>query len=162
MSEEKPVSVKRTAKKAAAVSTPAAGKKVATTQPKGTVRAKTAGNATVAPAAASVKPVAKAPAAAAPKARAAAVVREPVAPKKAVAAYPAATSASGKPGSTGKTAGAIKPVDKPPAPSHAERRRWIATAAYLRAEKRGFAPGYELQDWLEAEAEIEHLIGKDT
>jgi hypothetical protein len=162
MSEEKPVSVKRTAKKAAAVAKPVAGKKVATTQPKGTVRAKTAGKATVAPTAATVKPVGKAPATAAPKARAAAVVREPVAPKKAVAASPAAASASGKPGRTGKTAGAIKPVDKPPAPSHAERRRWIATAAYLRAEKRGFAPGYELQDWLEAEAEIEHLIGKGT
>lgn len=34
--------------------------------------------------------------------------------------------------------------------------RWtvIALAAYFRAEKRGFAPGGELQDWLEAEREI--------
>ena len=139
---------------------PAAGKKAATAKPKGTVRAKTASEATVVPAAASVKRVAKAPAAEVPKAKAAAGGREPVAAKKAGGASSAAALASGKPGSTGKTAGAIKPVDKPPAPSHAERRRWIATAAYLRAEKRGFAPGYELQDWLEAEAEIEHLIGK--
>jgi sterol desaturase/sphingolipid hydroxylase (fatty acid hydroxylase superfamily) len=30
---------------------------------------------------------------------------------------------------------------------------WIAKAAYFRAEKRGFAPGYDLNDWLEAERE---------
>jgi hypothetical protein len=35
-----------------------------------------------------------------------------------------------------------------------ERRALIALAAYFRAEKRGFAPGSELQDWLEAEREI--------
>lgn len=31
----------------------------------------------------------------------------------------------------------------------------IARAAYYRAERRGFAPGYELEDWLEAEAEVD-------
>lgn len=30
----------------------------------------------------------------------------------------------------------------------------IAEAAYYMAEKRGFVPGYEMQDWLEAEKEI--------
>jgi hypothetical protein len=30
----------------------------------------------------------------------------------------------------------------------------IAERAYYRAEKRGFAPGYELEDWLAAEREI--------
>lgn len=30
----------------------------------------------------------------------------------------------------------------------------VATAAYYRAEKRGFAPGAELDDWLEAEREF--------
>ncbi|MBP1150536.1 MULTISPECIES: DUF2934 domain-containing protein [Methylocaldum] len=30
----------------------------------------------------------------------------------------------------------------------------IAEAAYYRAEKRGFVPGYEVEDWLEAEKEI--------
>ena len=30
----------------------------------------------------------------------------------------------------------------------------VATAAYYRAEKRGFTPGQELEDWLEAEREI--------
>lgn len=33
-------------------------------------------------------------------------------------------------------------------------RARIAEAAYFRAEKRGFAPGYEMRDWIEAEREI--------
>jgi hypothetical protein len=35
------------------------------------------------------------------------------------------------------------------------RSQWIATAAYFKAERRGFVPGYEAQDWREAEIEIE-------
>jgi hypothetical protein len=34
------------------------------------------------------------------------------------------------------------------------RYNLIAVSAYYRAEKRGFAPGREMQDWFEAEAEI--------
>ncbi len=30
----------------------------------------------------------------------------------------------------------------------------IATAAYYRAQARGFEPGREIQDWLDAEAEL--------
>ncbi len=40
-----------------------------------------------------------------------------------------------------------------------ERRKLIAEAAYYRAKQRGFAPGYELQDWVEAEAEVMVRIG---
>jgi len=37
----------------------------------------------------------------------------------------------------------------------------IAEAAYFHAERRGFAPGHELEDWLAAEKEIEErLTGK--
>lgn len=36
------------------------------------------------------------------------------------------------------------------------RHATIAYAAYFRAEKRGFASGSELDDWLEAEHELEH------
>lgn len=39
--------------------------------------------------------------------------------------------------------------------SAAERAREIATAAYFGAEARGFAPGRELDDWLEAEARFD-------
>ena len=46
-----------------------------------------------------------------------------------------------------------------PALSAPERERLVALAAYFRAEKRGFAPGCELQDWVEAEAEVLRLIG---
>jgi sterol desaturase/sphingolipid hydroxylase (fatty acid hydroxylase superfamily) len=37
-------------------------------------------------------------------------------------------------------------------------RAMIAEAAYFRAEKRGFAPGYESLDWLEAEREIQSRL----
>ena len=38
------------------------------------------------------------------------------------------------------------------------RRAMIAEAAYLRAEQRGFASGYELEDWLLAEHEVDALL----
>ena len=41
------------------------------------------------------------------------------------------------------------------------RECMIATAAYYRAERRGFAPGQELADWIEAEMEIEQQLGRD-
>lgn len=40
-----------------------------------------------------------------------------------------------------------------------ERWQTIACAAYCRAEARGFAPGGDLQDWLNAEAEVEAACG---
>jgi hypothetical protein len=36
-----------------------------------------------------------------------------------------------------------------------KRAALIAEAAYFRAEKRGFAPGHEAQDWLAAESEVD-------
>jgi Protein of unknown function (DUF2934) len=38
------------------------------------------------------------------------------------------------------------------------RRAMIAEAAYLRAEQRGFVSGYELEDWLLAEREVDALL----
>jgi hypothetical protein len=40
------------------------------------------------------------------------------------------------------------------APSAAQIQAWIAEAAYYRAERRGFEPGRETEDWLAAEAEV--------
>ena len=37
----------------------------------------------------------------------------------------------------------------------AERHRRISDLAYRRAEQRGFAPGNEVEDWLEAEREVD-------
>lgn len=39
-----------------------------------------------------------------------------------------------------------------------DRRAMIAEAAYLRAERRGFAPGHETEDWLAAEVEVDVLL----
>ncbi len=38
-----------------------------------------------------------------------------------------------------------------------ERHRRIAEAAYYRAERRGFVPGGDHEDWLEAEKEIQAM-----
>jgi hypothetical protein len=44
-----------------------------------------------------------------------------------------------------------------------ERQQLIATAAYFRAQQRGFIPGGELQDWLQAEAEVDRfLLGEQS
>jgi hypothetical protein len=40
------------------------------------------------------------------------------------------------------------------APLDPMRRAMIAEAAYYRAERRGFAPGFELEDWLLSESEL--------
>lgn len=42
--------------------------------------------------------------------------------------------------------------------SAGDRRAMIAEAAYLRAERRGFAPGHETEDWLAAEGEVDALL----
>jgi hypothetical protein len=39
-----------------------------------------------------------------------------------------------------------------------EREYMISEAAYYRAERRGFAPGNEMEDWLQAETEVDSLI----
>jgi hypothetical protein len=38
------------------------------------------------------------------------------------------------------------------------KRRQIAEVAYFSAERRGFSPGYELDDWLQAEQEVESSL----
>lgn len=48
-------------------------------------------------------------------------------------------------------------------PTPEELQRWIAEAAYYRAERRGFQPGGEIDDWLAAEAETrERLERKES
>ena len=64
---------------------------------------------------------------------------------------------------------ALKPVaakparsraKKPPAVAAEQRRYYVEVAAYHIAERRGFAPGDPLQDWVQAEAEIDRLIAE--
>jgi len=39
-----------------------------------------------------------------------------------------------------------------------QRRAKIALVAYYRAESRGFTPGYETEDWLAAESEVDTIL----
>jgi hypothetical protein len=52
---------------------------------------------------------------------------------------------------------AIPPVLRP-AVTPEERRAMIAEKAYLLAERRGFTPGGETEDWLVAEIEVDALL----
>lgn len=54
-------------------------------------------------------------------------------------------------------ASARSPQQGGEAPS-ATRHEMIATAAYLRAEQRGFCGGDSLDDWLAAEAEVDERL----
>lgn len=47
-----------------------------------------------------------------------------------------------------------------PMPSAAELYEMVAEAAYYRAQKRGFTPGLEAQDWQDAEAEVMERVRK--
>lgn len=49
---------------------------------------------------------------------------------------------------------------KPKTPTPEERTVLIEQAAYLRAERRGFQNGSPEQDWLEAEQEIDRILGR--
>jgi hypothetical protein len=71
---------------------------------------------------------------------------------------------------TGKKRAARKPAATAarPAPAVAsfvdpeKRAALIAQAAYFRAEKRGFAPGRETEDWLAAEQEVDDRLIRAT
>ena len=56
---------------------------------------------------------------------------------------------------------AKKPVPRKSAsPTPEELWKQIAEAAYYRAKARDFAPGGEVQDWIEAEAEVKNRLGR--
>ena len=57
-----------------------------------------------------------------------------------------------------RKAAAPNPSTSPVRVSAEERWRMVATAAYHRAEKRGFAPGHEVEDWLAAEKDIDDVL----
>ena len=62
------------------------------------------------------------------------------------------------PKSTRRSIKAVTPVTSLSERSPEERWQVIAVAAYHKAEKRGFAPGHELGDWIEAETEMDSLL----
>ena len=79
---------------------------------------------------------------AAKKQRAAAPKKPPKSPKPTAA--PAATF-------TGNAEADVSPE---------ELRKLISEAAYFRAQQRGFEPGYELEDWIQAEAEVMQRLNR--
>ena len=83
--------------------------------------------------------------------------RRPTEPpeEKTTASAPTRTRAKSPTPRVRKPAGKATPAV---AISEDVRRGMIAEAAYLRAERRGFAPGGEEEDWMAAEAEVEALL----
>ena len=43
-----------------------------------------------------------------------------------------------------------------------ERQHMIECAAYFRSQQRGFAPGFEMEDWLAAEAEVDQILAGES
>lgn len=75
-------------------------------------------------------------------------------------AKPAATrpaAAPRKAAAPSRTAPA--PADAPAMSVVPDRAELVRLAAYFRAERRGFAPGYEVEDWLAAELEVAAKFG---
>jgi len=97
------------------------------------------------PAAKAASPAEKGAAAKVPAARKAA------APAKAATAAPAKAPATGKAAAKGSSAALVTPE---------QRANYIEVAAFYIAERRGFASGDPMADWLEAQAEIDRAIAK--
>lgn len=74
---------------------------------------------------------------------------------KAVVKKPTGADTKAKTAKT-KAAAKAKPAILPISEEH--RRRYIELAAFYIAEGRGFSGGNTLEDWLQAEAEIEQLL----
>jgi hypothetical protein len=56
-----------------------------------------------------------------------------------------------------------KPDSRPRAEASAEEiRKLIEEAAYYRAAQRGFTPGHELEDWVQAESEVMRRVERST
>ena len=67
-------------------------------------------------------------------------------------------SAVRKPGTTVRVRNTRGQTDSATTITAAERLSMIETAAYYRAERRGFRCGHETDDWLSAEAEVDAMI----
>ncbi len=80
-----------------------------------------------------------------------------------MSAFPFGPSFDGEPGVLQQMRGRRSRERKSPrlrAPDASKWHAMIAEAAYYRAQRRGFAPGHELEDWLQAEAELRRAAGQ--
>ena len=80
---------------------------------------------------------------------------DPTSPSSEKAAAPA--SAKTTPAKKSATKGARRTSSET-----SVRRSMIAQAAYLRAERRAFSGGDEIEDWLAAEAEVDALLRAES
>jgi hypothetical protein len=87
-----------------------------------------------------------------PVAKAGAVPKTSAKPATKEATKPATKAAAGKPGAARAKNPAAVPSEK--------RKHYVEMAAYYIAERRGFAPGNLLDDWVQAEAEIDRLLAE--
>ena len=84
--------------------------------------------------------------------------RPPRSSKSDPASKPSPTGKTEKPGGDLEAGAVIKDssLERREIPSYSDTREArIAEAAYWRAERRGFAPGGEMEDWLQAERELD-------
>jgi hypothetical protein len=77
-------------------------------------------------------------------------------PSRKSAIPPVSPPAGAKPGTISAMASQTAKDDRAVDPE--ARELMIAEAAYYCAERRGFEPGHEMEDWLEAEAQIEVML----
>lgn len=87
--------------------------------------------------------------------KAAAPAKKPALKTAAPVKAPAAKAVAPKSGATARPA---RTRAKKPAIGDEQRRNYIEVAAYYIAARRDFAPGDPMQDWVEAEAEIDRLL----
>ena len=80
----------------------------------------------------------------------------PAASRSAVADVPSASE-----GATGDGYAPGAQPDGATAIRDGERQAMISQAAYYRAERRGFEPGHEVEDWLAAEQDIERILPRE-
>ena len=76
---------------------------------------------------------------------------------KSAVATPLAKSAATKKPPTPVTRAPVRAKSKPEV-SPEQRRCYVEVAAYFIAERHGFTPGRDAEDWAAAEAEIERMI----
>lgn len=71
---------------------------------------------------------------------------------------PSAKRKRAAPASNGEARPPVFEIGAPGAETAEARRRMIAEEAYLRAERRGFGQGDPLDDWLQAEREVDERL----
>ena len=77
-------------------------------------------------------------------------------PRKAATVTPKPDTKAAAPGkpTSAQRAAPVSTSNVRAEPSPQEIRRLISEAAYYKAKERGFEPGHELEDWIEAESEV--------